>query len=116
MSGVVRHQMQRQNAASYSIGQVSDEPLSWTVLAAATVGAASGVLVPAGSGVGRTVALKVPSSAADGILLDYGADASATDWLLEAGESIVVNTEQEVRAIRAGAADVTVYRKVGVVA
>ena len=111
----VRHQMQRQNAAGYSIGQTSDEPLTWTVLAAATVGAASGVLVPAGSGTGRTVVLKVPSTATAGVLIDYAAAADATDWFIEAGESLVVPTRQEIRAIRAGAADVTVYRQVGVV-
>lgn len=113
---VVHHQMQRQNAAGFSIGQASDEPLTWAVQPAATVGAASGVLVPAGAGVGRNVLLKVPSTAAVGILLDFAAAAGATDFFVEAGESLVLPTRQEIRAVRAGGADVTVYVLVGVVA
>lgn len=98
-----------------SIGQVSDEPLTWTVTPDVTVGAASGVLLAAATGTGRRVTLYVPEAAVAGIRIDFGAAAGATDFLLEPGRSWSEPTEQEIRAVRAGASDVAVSIMVGVV-
>lgn len=104
---------QRQDRAASSIGQVSSEPLTWAVTAAVTVGAASGTLLAAAAGTGRLVWIKVPSSASVGIHIDFAAAAATTDMLIEPGETVFIATEQEIRAIRAGSADVTVYLAAG---
>lgn len=106
----------KRNATAVSIGQVSGEPLTWTAGSVATVGAASAELVPAGTGTGRTVWLKVPVSATTGICINYGAVATTSHQLIEPGETVFIPTEQQIRAIRAGAADVSVYFSTGVVA
>lgn len=113
---VVRHQMQRQNAAGFSIGQVSSEPLVWSDPVTVTAGLASGVLLAAGLGTGRTVWLKVPVGATTGICINFTAPATTSDMLIEPGESVFLATEQELRCIRAGLADVTVHITTGTVA
>lgn len=105
----------KRNATSVSIGQVSSEPLTWTASDAATVGAASAELVAAGTGTGRIVRIKVPVSATTGICINFGAAATTVKHLIEPGETEFLATEQQIRAIRAGASDVTVYVSVGVV-
>jgi hypothetical protein len=111
----ITYRSQKPGQTGYSVGQVSQEPLTWAVGAAVTVGAASGVLQAGGVGVGRLVWIKVPSSAAIGVYIDFGAVASAADMFIEAGESVFIATEQEIRAIRAGGSDVTVHIAVGVI-
>lgn len=103
------YQMQRQTAAGLSIGQVSDEPLTWEDPTTVTAGAASGVLVAANPGVGATVWIKVPVSATTGVCINFGAAATTSDQLIEPGEAVFLPTEQEIRVIRAGSSDVTVH-------
>lgn len=98
-----------------SIGQISNEPLTWTASDAVTVGAASGVLLAAAEGTGRVVRIKVPLSATTGICINYAAPATTAKQLIEPGETEYIPTEQEIRAIRAGAVDVTTHVSAGVV-
>lgn len=98
-----------------SLGQVSDEPLTWTVADAVTVGAASGTLVAAATGIGRLVGISVPNTATGGVHINLGGGAATTNkYLLQPGDRIFIPTEQAITAIRAGASDVTVYTMVGV--
>jgi hypothetical protein len=101
--------------AGLHAGQISDDPLTFAVTPRVTVGNASGVLLAAASGTGRNVWIVVPPTADTGIIIDYGvAAAAATGFLLPPGAWIIPTT-QEIRAIRAGAADVTTYVKAGTV-
>ena len=115
MAGVTfRHQKPGQKA--YSSGQVSEEPLTYAFPDAVTIGAASTViLAAASSGVGRVVILYVPEAAVGGVHLNVAGAATTSKFLLEPGKSIPLNTLQEIRGIRAGASDVTVYLYHGVV-
>lgn len=110
-----RHEIFKKDRSSTSVGQVSADPLTWADPTTVTAGAASGVLLAAAAGTGRTVWLKVPVSAATGICVNFGAAATTSDMLIEPGETIFLATEQEIRCIRAGTGDVTVYITSGVV-
>lgn len=99
----------KKDRASTTLGQVSAEPLTWTVPNAVTVGAASGELIAAASGNGRLVQIKVPTTATTGIHINFGAAATTSKMFVEPGERVTYSTEQQVTAIRGGASDVTVY-------
>lgn len=116
MTGIgYRHQKPGQT--SYSAGQVSSEPLTWTSGTKVTVGAASGTLVAAGTGAGRLVVLKVPSTATTGIHIRKDGGVATTSYMfVEPGEVREISTEQAITAIRGGGSDVDVYFDVGVVA
>lgn len=108
-------QAYRLNAANVSVGQVSSEPLTWTAPNASTVGVASGELIAAATGAGRTVVITVPATATGGIHINFGAAATTSKYLIEPGKSLIIATEQQITAIRAGASDVTTYVLTGVV-
>lgn len=112
---MTRFEPHRENRSNNSIGQVSDEPLTFTAPDASVVGAASAELVAAGTGTGRTVIISVPSTATAGIHVNFGAAATTNKFLIQPGGSLTLVTEQQIRAIRAGASDVTVYVLTGVV-
>lgn len=114
-AGGSEFQAYRLNAAGISVGQVSSEPLTWTSGSVATVGVASAELVAAGTGTGRTVIIKVPSTATTGIHINFGAAATTSTFFIESGEVLAIATEQQIRAIRGGGSDVSVYTMVGVV-
>ncbi|MFO1534279.1 MAG: hypothetical protein ABR586_01300 [Thermoplasmatota archaeon] len=109
MSGIT-YRSNRQNLKSASVGQVSDQPLTFPALGAGnlvTVGAASSVLIMAAAAgvVGPNVWITVPASADTGIRVNFGAAADANSFLLGPG-TYILPTSQEIRALRAGAADV----------
>lgn len=106
-------QAYRLNAANVSVGQVSSEPLTWTVTAKNSVSSTSEEIAAAGTGAGRTVLIKVPTSATTGICINFGAAATTSSYLIEPGEARSFATEQQVQAIRAGASDVDVYVVIG---
>lgn len=100
--------------ASSSLGQVSDLPLTWTVVASNSITNASEEIVAAAAGVGRTVVIVVPPGSDTGVCINFGATAATTSSLLLPPGFYVFNTAQAINAIRAGASDVTVYCAVGV--
>lgn len=96
------------NSAS-NLGQVSDQPLTFTDVAAVTVSNSDIALVAAdAAGIARTVIISMKPNVDTGIHLSFGGTAATTDLFLPPGIYSFV-TQQAVSAIRAGAADVIVY-------
>lgn len=96
------------NTAS-SLGQVSDQPLTFSDAAAVTVSNSDIALVAADTAaVARTVILSMKSTVDTGIHVSFGGAAATTDLFLGPGVYSFVTT-QAINAIRAGAADVIVY-------
>jgi hypothetical protein len=101
---------------SQHTGQVSDENLTFGTPTKVTVGAASGVLLAAAAGDGRNVWICVPSTADTGVHVNMtGVAATTSHFLLPPGVYIFPSA-QEIRAIRGGAADVSVFVMAGAVA
>lgn len=93
----------------------SDNAVTFTAAADASVTGTSAALVAAGSGTSRYVIIYVPNGATTGIRINFGATAAdATSPLIEPGERVYLNTIQAVNAIRAGASNVTVSIFTGV--
>lgn len=106
------HQVGPSNASS-TLGKVYPGPLTFAA-SQGTVGAASGTLVAADASNTRKVILFVPSTADTGITINFGAAAVvATHFFIPSGASLEIDTVNEIRAIRNGAADVTVYIMLG---
>lgn len=104
-------------AKNRRVGEVAEQPLTYSPNASAVVGAASAELVAADAGaVGRVVEIYVSAAADTGIHVAFGEAATVSHWFIPAGASKQFNTTQQIRAIRANAADVTVYVLVGKVA
>lgn len=97
-----------------AIVEVSDADETLTIPDAVTVGSTSTALVAAGSTGLREIVISVPRSADTGIHINVGAAATTAKFLIEAGGTLTLNTNQAVNAIRAGAADVTTYTITGV--
>lgn len=100
----------RRDRATAELGQVSDQPLTYTNRVANAISNASEELVAAvTSGAGRQVVITIPPSADTGVHIHFGAgDAVTTDLLLPPG-FYSFSTLQRIAMIRGGAADVTVY-------
>ncbi|MBW3583450.1 MAG: hypothetical protein KY455_10170 [Euryarchaeota archaeon] len=103
------------NKSNRELGQVSAEPLTFTSPGQGLVQVASAELVAAGAGTGRLVIISVPDDADTGIRINFGAAATATDYLIGPGQEKAFPTEQAIHAIRAGAVDVTVQLLTAVV-
>lgn len=88
---------------------------TYAVPTQATVGSASGEIVPSTSGF-RKVIIKVHPTATAGIYVNFGAAATSAHFLLGPGEVATYHTAQQIRAIRAGAVDVTIYIQTAVAA
>ena len=97
-----------------SIGKVSDEPLTFTAPDASTVGSTSAELVAASAAPTRNVVISIPNTATGGIHINFDAAATTSKYLLQPGDRLALSTLQQIRAIRAGASDVTVYVLTGV--
>ncbi|MEA3142891.1 MAG: hypothetical protein QOG31_215 [Thermoplasmata archaeon] len=116
MTGSVNYQNTRQNQKASSAGQASDEPLTFGTPTKVTVTSTSGVLLAAASGDGRNVHITIPPSADTGIHINLVGIAATTSHQLLPPGYYIFPTEQEIRAIRGGAADVSVYVMAGAVA
>ncbi len=81
--------------------------LTYENVANVTCGAASGVLSAAQSFRTETVLL-VPAGADTGVRIAFAAAAGATSPLIGPGQAIILSGKQQIRCIRAGAADVAV--------
>lgn len=80
---------------------------------ASTVGSSSAELIAATVGI-RPVLISVPTSADTGICINFDAAATTSNFLIESGGALKVNTAQQIRAIRAGSTNVTAYVLTGV--
>lgn len=115
-SSTSHHEPFKRDKASASLGQVSDEPLTFTNDGVITVTNASGTLLAAGTGNGRQIWIKVPITADTGICINFGGAAATTSTqLVEPGETVFIPCEQAITAIRAGSTNVSVYVSHGVV-
>lgn len=93
---------------------VSETDLTVTVPNAATVTAVDSTIVAAGATGERDIVVAVPTTADTGIYVNFGAAATSSKFLMQPGSSLKANTNQALHALRAGAADVTVYLMTGV--
>lgn len=80
---------------------------------AATVAADGSLVLVAGSTTTREVTISVPATADVGIHINFDDDATTAKFLIEKGTRYTLRTQQEIRAIKGGSADVTVYLLVG---
>lgn len=93
----------------------SDGTQDLTSLAAATVTDDGTIpLIAGGDGSTREVTISVPATADVGIHVNFDADATTANFFIEKGtRSPPFRTQQEIRAIRGGASNVTAYLIVG---
>jgi len=92
---------------------VAEPNLSITSPTASSVTGSDGIIVAASSGI-RPIVVSVPTSADTGIYVNFDAAATSSNFLVEAGGRLLVNTAQAIHAIRAGASNVTAYVLTGV--
>lgn len=100
-----------------SAGTADTEVVAHTELTMAaptsvSVTGSSAEIVAASAGI-RHVVISVPTTADTGIYVNFGAAATSSNFLIEAGGALKLNTPQQIRAIRAGSTNVTAYVMTG---
>lgn len=108
----LRTLQQTTGAGNVQVEVVTDSELTVDVPVAVSVTGTSAEIVAASTGI-RHVVLSVPTSADTGIYVNFGAAATSSNFLIESGGALKVNTPQQIRAIRAGSSNVTAYVMTG---
>lgn len=96
--------------SSSALGSVSDQPLTFTAPDKTSVDGDTEIAAASTAAGPRLVMVKMLSSAANGVHLNFGAAATTNKLPLEPGQTLIFATKQQIKAIKAsGGAAVDVY-------